>query len=145
MPAICFSFSVILVPNASSTSIFAFANRNQGILHLLLDRQVEFAFGVVQLALLAEHVGLRSLRLRKLLVVGGKQLRQVGELLVALFEIGGKESACPLRFGLDDSSAFGPQPCRYLIVDGVAGLLQLVLLSFELSLPLREATSFSAS
>jgi hypothetical protein len=65
-----------------------------------LDREVELAFLVVELALPADDLGLGLLRVRELLLTDLEELRQLGQLAVAQVEVAGKALA-----GLFDSSA----------------------------------------
>lgn len=78
------------------------ADGDERLLHLLLDRQVEFATGVVKFALLAQDVGLGLLGLSELGVVRGQVLLQLRNLPIALRKVSGQGEARFLGLSFDD-------------------------------------------
>jgi len=115
------------------------AHGGQRLLHPLLHRELEFTFGVVKLACLAQHRGLGLLRVRQLGGVGVEMLLQLGELAVALVEIIGQRPAGLLRLGFRNRRPRADKLFGDRIVDCVAGFRQLVLLLAQFGLALGKA------
>ena len=97
------------------------------LLNLFLYAQLNLAPGVVELALLAQHGGLRLLGLGELFVVGSEHLAQVGQLLVPPAKLVGQRRPGLPCLGLDDCGALSLQSGRHLVVDRLPGLSQLLL------------------
>ncbi len=92
MEEICSSFSATRSLRPSSASCLAFwRTSSERGLHPLLDGEVHFAAGVVQLALLADQIGLGLLRFGELAFAFAQHVLQVQELPIFLVEVSGGE------------------------------------------------------
>jgi len=60
------------------------ARGSQSLLHSLLDREIQFALGIVQFTLFPEQIGLCFLRLGQLRVTLFKNLVEIGDFFVLL-------------------------------------------------------------
>ena len=103
------------------------ADGDERILHLLLDREVDFAPRIVELALLAKHIRLGLLRRCELLAVGGENLLHLCQPLVAFSEFVGQRQTGPLGLRFGDLGTLGLQLRRHALVDGFPGLRKLLL------------------
>lgn len=96
------------------------AHSGKCLLYLRLDRELDLALGIVELALLTEHVRLNFLGRSQLLVVSCEHLLQICQPPVALAEFIGDRQACSLCFRFDDTGPLRLQFCGDLLVDGLA-------------------------
>ena len=103
------------------------ADGDERILHLLLDREVDFAPRIVELALLAQHIRLGLLRRCELLAVGGENLLHLRQPLVAFAEFVGQRQTGPLSLRFGDPGTLGLQLRRHALVDGFPGFRKLLL------------------
>jgi hypothetical protein len=133
-----FALQLLRALVSPSTPAWPCRERSQGSPAPFLYGQLDFAFGVFEFTLLAQHIGLGLLGLGKLRIVRGEHLLQIRKLAVALAEIvrERKTRLFCLRFG--DGGALGPQLGRDLFIDGFARLGEVVLRLPELGLTTAE-------
>jgi hypothetical protein len=97
-------------------------------LHLLLDRQLHLALGVVELALLSDQVGLGLLGFGQLGVALPQHLVELGDLFDLGVDVDGDQALRLLGFGRRDTTAFFIDLGGHLRIDGVPGRGDLRLL-----------------
>jgi hypothetical protein len=112
------------------------AHGGQRLLHLLFDGQVHLAASVVQLALLADQLGLGLLGFGQLAFALTQHALQVQELPVLLVEIGGRELLCLAAFLRDDGLALNGDLFGHVLGNGGLLLGEQGLLAGDLALPL---------
>ena len=112
---------------------------NFGLLfeHAFLDRQVELAFLFRKLALLADSLGLRLLRLDKLCLSLLEGLGQLLELLILVMQVDRNRRARFPRFFLNEFLALRLQPLSDLGLHGFLSLFHGDLLRSDGSFALR--------